>query len=421
MPSATTPLPHDRHLSPAAFALSRHEFVGMMASMMALNALAIDTMLPAFPVIRRSLGIADANAVQFIISIYLLGSGVGALAYGPLADRFGRKPIVMGALAAYAGFSLMCAASTSFAILLSGRLLQGLSAAALSVVVVSIIRDRFSGDRMASLLSLIYIIFMAVPAVAPLLGQAIASVAGWRAIFYLLTAVAGVMAVWVGLRLPETLTPDNTVPIDIASIVPMWTAVVTSRVGLLYIIGAGTIMGALFGFINSAQQIVGDAFGRPDLFPYTFAVVAGALALANFTNSRIVERFGARRVSHAAMFAFIVLSGAQIAADLLMPGNLWLFVVLVSINMSMVAFIGSNFGSIAMQPFARGAGAASSFQTFVRTVLAAGLGAVVGQRFDGSPLPLSLSFLAAGLACLALVLIAERGELFKRRSVPQAV
>ena len=372
MPSATTPhpperldlspperpaaLPHDRHLSPTAFRLGQREFVAMMASLMALNALAIDTMLPAFPVIRATLGIADANAVQYIISIYLLGSGVGALAYGPLADRFGRKPIVLGAVAAYAGFSIMCAASTSFAWLLTGRLLQGLSAAALAVVVVSIIRDRFDGDRMARLLSLIYIIFMAVPAVAPLMGQAIASVAGWRSIFYLLAVVAGGLGVWITWRLPETLTPDNTVPIDVASIVPMWTAVVTNRVGLLYIVGAGTIMGALFGFINSAQQIVGDAFGRPDLFPYTFAVVAGALALANFTNSRIVERFGARRVSHAAMFAFIALSGAQIAADLWLPGYLWLFVVLLSVNMSMVAFIGSNFGSIAMQPFARGPG-----------------------------------------------------------------
>ena len=421
MPSATTPLPHDRHLAPAAFTLGQREFVAMMASLMALNALAIDTMLPAFPVIRDALGIADANAVQFIISIYLLGSGIGALAYGPLADRYGRKPIVLGAVAAYAGFSIMCAASTSFGWLLAGRLLQGLSAAALAVVVVSIIRDRFNGDKMARLLSLIYIIFMAVPAVAPLLGQAIASVAGWRSIFYLLAVVAGGMGVWITLRLPETLTADNTVPIDMASIVPMWRAVVTSRMGLLYILGAGTIMGALFGFINSAQQIVGDAFGRPDLFPYTFAVVAGALALANFTNSRIVERFGARRVSHGAMFAFIALSLAQIAADLWMRDNLWLFVVLVSVNMGMVGFIGSNFGSIAMQPFARGAGAASSFQTFVRTVLAAGLGALVGQQFDGSPLPLSVSFLIGGLVCLALVLVAERGELFRRRSAPAAV
>lgn len=421
MPPAASPAAHERALSPAAFELSKREFVAMMASLMALNALAIDTMLPAFPVIRQSLGIADANAVQYIISIYLLGSGVGALAYGPLADRFGRRPIVLGALVAYAGFAIMCAAATTFPWLLAGRLLQGLSAAALAVVVVSIIRDRFSGDQMASLLSLIFIIFMAVPAVAPLLGQVIADAFGWRAIFYMLAVVAGGVGVWVTTRLRETLTVENTVPIDMASIVPMWTAVITSRVGLLYSVGAGTIMGALFGFINSAQQIVADSFGRPDLFPYTFALVAGSLALANFTNSRIVERFGARRVSHSAMFAFIALSLCQIGVDLWLPGNLWLFIGLLSLNMSMVAFIGSNFGSISMQPFARGAGAASSFQTFVRTVLAAGLGALVGQQFDGTPLPLSVSFLLAGLTCVGLVAIAERGRLFKRRSVPQAV
>ena len=411
----------EERAAPAALGLGKRQFVAMMASLMALNALAIDTMLPAFPAIRASLGIADANAVQFVISVYLFGSGLGALAYGPLADRYGRKPIVLGALVAYAGFALMCAFAGSFPLLLAGRLLQGLAAAALAVVVVSIIRDRFSGDQMASLLSLIFIIFMAVPAIAPLLGQWVAAAFGWRAIFYGLAGVAFLVMLWVSLKLPETLTAENTVPIDHRSIATVWHAVVTNRVGLFYILGAGTIMGALFGFINSAQQIFADVFGRAELFPYAFAVVAGSMAVANFTNSRIVERFGARRVSHSAVFAFIVLSLGQIAADLFAPRVLPLFVALIAVNMSMVAFIGSNFGSIAMQPFARGAGAASSFQTFVRTVLAAGLGALVGQQFDGTALPLAISFLLAGLVCLALVMLAERGRLFTRRQIAPAL
>ncbi len=421
MPPAASPAAQHEAPAPAAFRLGKRQFVAMMASLMALNALAIDTMLPAFPAIRASLGIADANAVQFVISVYLFGSGLGALAYGPLADRYGRKPIVLGALAAYAAFALMCAFAGSFPLLLAGRLLQGLAAAALAVVVVSIIRDRFSGDQMASLLSLIFIIFMAVPAIAPLIGQVVADALGWRAIFFGLAAVALGVGVWVSTRLPETLTPENTIPIDRRDIAIVWRAVVTNRVGLLYILGAGTIMGALFGFINSAQQIFADVFGRADIFPYAFAVVAGSMAVANFTNSRIVERFGARRVSHTAVFAFIVLSLGQIAADLWFPRSLPLFVALIAVNMSMVAFIGSNFGSIAMQPFARGAGAASSFQTFVRTVLAAGLGALVGQRFDGSALPLAVSFFLAGCACLTLVTLAERGRLFQRRTVAPAL
>ena len=407
--------------APDAFRLGKRQFVAMMASLMALNALAIDTMLPAFPAIRASLGVADPNAVQFVISTYLFGSGLGALAYGPLADRYGRKPIVLGALAAYAGFALMCAFAGSFPLLLAGRLLQGLSAAALAVVVVSIIRDRFSGDQMASLLSLIFIIFMAVPAIAPLIGQVVSDALGWRAIFLGLAAVALAVGVWVTTRLPETLSAANTIPIDARDIAIVWRAVVTNRVGLLYILGSGTIMGSLFGFINSAQQIFADVFGRAELFPYAFAVVAGSMAIANFTNSRIVERFGARRVSHAAVFAFIALSLGQIAAELWFARSLPLFVALLALNMSMVAFIGSNFGSIAMQPFARGAGAASSFQTFVRTVLAAGLGALVGQAFDGTTLPLAVSFFLAGCVCLALVWLAERGRLFQRRMVIPAL
>jgi len=400
--------------APDTFPLSTREFIAMMASMMALNALAIDAMLPALPDIGAALGVAAANDRQYVVSSYLLGVGVGSLFYGPLSDRFGRRPVILASLGFYIAFALVCAAAGDYQLLLAMRFAQGLSSGGLGVLVVSIIRDRFFGDGMARLMSLTFLIFLSVPVIAPTIGQLILYVASWRAIFFLFAAMATIVGLWVAMRLPETLRPDNVIPIRLSVIAETWRAVVFNRIGLFYILAAGTVMGALFGFLNSAQQIFAQVFGVPDIFPYAFACVAGAMAVTNYSNSRIVERFGARRVSHSALIMFIVLSTAQIGAALLPGEPMALFLVLVALNMSMVGFLGSNFGSIAMEPFGRMAGAASSFQSFVRTVLAAVLGAAIGQQFDGSTLPLAAGFLICGTISLALVMLGERGRLFTR-------
>lgn len=407
---------HERALPdrPASFPVSAREFIAMMASLMALNALAIDTMLPALPDIGAALGVDNANDRQFVISSYLIGVGIGSLFFGPLSDRFGRKPVLRGSLTFYAVFALVCAAAPSFDLLLAMRFSQGLAAGGLGVLVVSIIRDRFAGDGMARLMSLIFLIFLSVPVIAPTVGQLILYVSGWRTIFYLFAAMAGAVALWVTVRLPETLDPQNVIPIRPREIVTTWRQVIFNRTGLFYIVAAGTVMGALFGFLNSAQQVFADTFGAADIFPYAFAAVAGSMAVTNWSNSRIVERFGARRVSHCALFAFIALSLAQIGAALVPGEPMLLFLLLVALNMSMVGFLGSNFGSIAMEPFGRMAGAASSFQGFVRTVLAALIGAGIGQQFDGTTLPMAVGFLSCGLTALVLILTAEKGKLFRR-------
>ncbi len=400
--------------APPAFRMHDREFTAMMASVMALNALAIDTMLPAFPAIGRSLHVADANSLQFIISAYLLGNAVGSLVAGPLADRYGRRPMLLLSIAFAALGGLASAITTSFDALLIVRAMHGFFAAGLGVLAVSVIRDRFEGDRMARLMSLIIIIFLAVPVIAPTLGQFIISIASWREIFHVLAAGAAVVFVWVWMRLPETLHPEHKQPIHPATILGNWKIVVTDRLGFGYMMGAGIIMGGLFGFLNSAQQIFYDVFDAADIFPYCFACVAGAMALANFSNSRIVERFGARRVSHMALMVFLVLSLLQLAASQLHPEPLPLFLVLVALNMSMVGFTGSNFGSIAMEPFGRIAGAASSFQSFARMALAALIGALTGQRFDGTTLPLAQGFVLSGFIGLGFILWAESGRLFTR-------
>ena len=416
-----TSLTAERSGESSAFPIGPREFVAMMASLMALNALAIDAMLPAFPAIGESFAIVDANQRQFIVSSYLLGMGIGSLFYGPISDRFGRRAVLLAAMGLYAVFALLCALAPSFDILLALRFAQGMSAAALGVLAVSIIRDRFVGDGMARRMSMVFIVFMAVPVIAPTLGQLVLYVSSWRAIFVLLAVMASIVSTWVWLRLPETLPPEQRSEIRPRAIASAWRTVMFNRIGLFYILAAGTVMGALFGFLNSSQQVFSETFGVPDIFPYAFACVAGCMAIASYSNSRIVERFGARRVSHTALISFILLSIGQSAASQMSPEPLGLFLVLLALNMGMVGFLGANFGSIAMEPFGHVAGTASSFQSFIRTILAALIGAWIGQQFNGTSLPLTLGFLVCGLLSLLLVLIAEKGKLFRRpRTCPNS-
>jgi MFS transporter, DHA1 family, multidrug resistance protein len=402
-------------LAPAAGAdIGEKELVVMMASIMALNALAIDTMLPAFPDIITGLKIANDNMVQYIISLYLLGTGVGSLLFGPLSDRFGRKPILLGAIIGYAICSMACGLATSYPFLFAMRFAHGFFGAALSVLVVSIIRDRFVGDAMAKRMSMVFLIFMVVPIIAPSFGQAILLFSGWRTIFNLMALVALGVALWSWRRLPETLDADNVTLLSLPNLTRSWKRVITHRNATGYMLGAGLVQGALYGFLTSSQQVFEKVFDAKEFFPIGFAIVALGIACANFTNGQIVERFGARRVSQAALCLSILFGSLQYLASIYAPASLPLFLVLITANMAMVGFIGANFSAIAMTPFGDVAGAASSFQSFAKTLVASALGAAIGQQFNGSVAPLALGFLVCGILSLSLVLWGEKGKLFTR-------
>ena len=392
--------------------VGERELIWMMALLMALNAFGIDAILPALDTLAGDLGAAGNNR-QYVVGAYLLAAGIGTLVPGAFADRYGRRPVLFVALAAYIALSIACALATTFEMLVTLRAIQGFAAAGIIALPPAIIRDKVGGDKMARMMSLIFVIFLLVPAVAPSIGQGILMIAGdWRVIFIAM-AIAGVgMSLWVYFRLAETLHEDDRQPIVIPKIVRNMTHAVTLRETIGYTLGSALVFGGLFGFINSSQQLIGEAFGAGDRFPLIFAICAGCMALANWSNSRIVERYGARRVSHIALFLFIAVAAAQ-AWFASQPGEtLWTFVPLMAANMSLLGFIGANFGSIALQPFRHIAGAASSAQGFLRLTSGAALGALIGQAYDGTALPLALALLVTAVVSLAFVLFSERGELF---------
>jgi DHA1 family bicyclomycin/chloramphenicol resistance-like MFS transporter len=392
-----------------------------MAMIMALQALCIDSMLPALGIIARDMGISDPNERQLVVGVYLIASGIGALFPGALADRFGRRPVLFFCLLAYVSLSVACALVTDFHAMLVLRASQALATAGLSVLPNAIIRDRFSGDRMARAQSTVAVIFMIVPMAAPSFGQAVLAVASWRWIFGGMALLGAAVWLWAWLRLPETLDPANRQSVAPRVILANMRTTATNRASMGYVIGASLLVAGLFGYINSAQQLVAEHFGAGTTFPLIFALMAGGMAVANFFNSRIVERFGARRVSHTALLAFIAVSSVQVYLSHQPHQTLWQFVPVMGLNMCLMGFLGANFGSIALQPFARIAGAASSFQMFVRMAVAASLGALIGQAFDGTARPLAWALLAGGLTALGLVLYSEQGRLFRRLTPPGVV
>jgi DHA1 family bicyclomycin/chloramphenicol resistance-like MFS transporter len=224
--------------------------------------------------------------------------------------------------------------------------------------------------------------------------------------------------VWVWLRLPETLDPANRQNIHLATIGTNMAGALSDRGSIGYVIGGGVLWAGMFGYLNSSQQLVAEHFGAGESFALLFAVMAGGMALANLTNAAIIERFGARRVSHSALFAFIAVAGLQVWRAFSGQETLWEFVTLMTAQMCLIAFMGANFTSISLQPFGRTAGAAASAQMFTRSVLSATIGIAIGQAYDGSARPLSLALLSGGLCALALVLYSEKGRLFRRLIPP---
>jgi DHA1 family bicyclomycin/chloramphenicol resistance-like MFS transporter len=400
--------------------MGRAEFIAMMAFLMALNALAIDIMLPGLQEIGAALHVENENHRQYVISAYLIGFGVAQLFYGPIADRFGRRmPMIVG-LAIYVVSSLAVVFVPSFESLLLLRFIQGIGSAATRVITVSIVRDVFGGRQMAEVMSLIMMVFMVIPVVAPGTGQVIMLFGDWHWIFVFMAVIAVIVGAWMYVRLPETLAPEDVRPFTPKVIIDGFRIVLTDRVALCYTIASTFIFGALFGFINSAQQVYVGIYGLGVWFPVAFAAVALFMALSSFVNARLVGRFGMRKLSHGSLLGFIAINLIWLVVQMLGPQPMpfFLFIGFFALAMFQFGWIGSNFNSLAMEPLGHVAGTASSVLGFMGTIGGSIIGAAIGQAFDGTALPMVAGFFVVGVIGLIFVLIGEKGRLFQAQNKP---
>ncbi|MQW90571.1 multidrug effflux MFS transporter [Sinorhizobium saheli] len=405
----TKPLDH----TAATSGLTKVRFIALMAMLMSINALSIDIMLPGLQEIGASLGVADENHRQYVLSAYLIGMGSAQLFFGPVSDRFGRKAPLLGGLALYGACALAIVFVPTFSALLAFRFVQGVGAAATRVVTVSIVRDVYGGRQMAEIMSLVMMVFMIVPVVAPSVGQLIMLFSEWHMIFVVIALFAVVVAALVALGLRETLAPDNRRAFTATAILDGFRIVLTNRLALLYTLATSVIFGSLFGFVNSAQQVLVGVYGLGIWFPAVFATFAGMMAVASFINSRLVQRFGMRALSHAALLGFALASFVWSVLSLIGPLPLVLFVLLQAVAMFQFGLIAANFNAMAMEPLGHVAGTASSVLGFMQTVGGTLIGALIGQAFDGTVTPLAIGFLTVAVLALAFVLVAEGGRLFK--------
>jgi len=391
------------------------EFVALIASIMALTALGIDSMLPALPAISDELGVSQPNHRQYVITAFMLGFAVAQLFHGPLADRFGRKPVIAIALAFYVVTNAVAAFAGSFELLLLARAASGAAVAAGRVVTVALVRDCFQGRAMARVMSLAFMTFMIVPVLAPAWGQLMVIIFGdWRLIFGGIAIIAALVLIWFTWRMPETLARDTVHTLDIREIWRGYRKMFRDRWAVGYTFATTAISGCFFSFIGSIQQIVYDVFKRPELLTVVFASVAGLMALGSFLNSRLVMRFGMRFLSHLALVTTTALAVIHLAVILLGGENLWVFVALQAPMMAAMGLANSNFSAMAMENMGDIAGTASSLQGFIATMGAAVLGALIGQSFDGTTVPLYLGFTVLGFTALVIVFVTERGKLFHR-------
>ena len=382
------------------------EFTALMAMMFATIAFSIDAMLPALPEIGGTLSPDAPNLAQLVVTAFVLGMGLGTFVTGPLSDSYGRKPVILAGAALYIAGAALAWAAPSLELLLAARLVQGLGAAGPRVVTLAIIRDLYAGRRMARTMSFVMMVFTVVPALAPLMGAGIIALSGWRTIFAAFILFAAVSALWMMLRLEETLPRARRLPFRRAAFAEALAEIARHPRVRLAILVQGLCFGMLFTMLSMVQPVYDVSFGRAESFPAWFGAVALAAGGASLANAAVVMRLGMRRLISVALSVQVALSGTMILLCLAPPPEPVFFGAFVawqaSVFMQTSLTLG-NANALAMEPLGHVAGVAASVIGAVATVMAVALAVPTGLLFDGTPLPLAAGVFAMALAARALM------------------
>ncbi|WP_170774298.1 multidrug effflux MFS transporter [Ruegeria lacuscaerulensis] len=393
--------------------MSRGEFVALVAMMFATIAFSIDSILPALPDIGAQLSPDDTNKAQLILTSFVLGMGIGTFFTGPLSDAFGRKPVIYVGSALYILAAAAAWASSSLEMLLLARVLQGVGSAAPRVVAMAIIRDLYSGREMARIVSIAMMIFTLVPAIAPMMGAGVIALAGWRAVFVSFMLFSLITIVWMGLRLPESLTPENRRPLRLPLMLDAAREMFSHPTVRLSIMVQTLCLGMLFTMLTMVQQVYDEIHNSAHSFPFWFGFVALMSGSASLLNATLVVRLGMRRLVTWGLGGQILFTSSVLllnSFDLSANLSFALFVSWQTAVFFMAGMTMGNLNAIAMEPMGHIAGMAASVIGSVSTVLAALIAGPIGLLFDGSILPLGAGILTMSTLGFGLMLHMGRIE-----------
>ena len=382
---------------------SQFEFVVLMAALMSIVALSIDAVLPALPLIGDYLSVSNPLENPKLITSIFLGLGIGQLIFGPLSDSFGRKPIVYAGFILFIIASIICVTTKSFEMMILGRVLQGVGLACPRTMCIAMIRDTYEGDYMAKIISIVVMVFILVPVIAPTLGQYLMNHYNWQFIFTFNLVFGLLVMIWFWLRQPETLPDKYRIPYRLKIFKTGTIQFFRIREAVIYTLLSGFITGSFMVYLSTSQQIFEKQYNLADEFPLIFASLAISVGLATFLNSQLVVKYGMKRIVHIAMISFILISLVFIA--LYNSGNnpsVGVLIGFFALQFFTIGFLFGNLRALAMEPMGHIAGIGSALNGFISTVMAVPIADYIGKYIVNSVTPLFIGFLVCGLISLLL-------------------
>jgi DHA1 family bicyclomycin/chloramphenicol resistance-like MFS transporter len=383
----------------------KFEFVALMAALMSIVALSIDALLPALPQVGESLGVTDPSKNQLLITMIFLGLGFGQLIFGPLSDSFGRKPMVYCGFLLFIIASIICVTTKSFEMMIFGRILQGIGLSAPRTISIAMIRDTFSGDYMAKIMSIVVMVFILVPVIAPTLGQFLLHFYNWESIFYLNLIVGVFIMFWFWKRQPETLIKAKRIKFTPRLFIDGTIEFLKHKQSVAFTLISGFITGSFIVYLSTSQHIFEQQYHLADKFPYIFASLAIAIGLSTFLNSRFVVRFGMWKIAYYGTIGYVIISLLYVV--LFWSGinpSIEVLLGFFALQFFAIGFLFGNLRSLAMQPLGHIAGIGAAINGFVSTVMAVPIANYIGSFVTDSVLPLFIGFSIFGVLSLFVFL-----------------
>ena len=287
--------------------------------------------------------------------------------------------------------------------MLFGRILQGVGLASPRTMCIAMVRDSYSGDYMAKVLSFVVMIFILIPVIAPSLGQFLMNHYHWHSIFIFNLGFGVLVMLWFWIRQPETLKPQYKISYRLSIFKTGTIAFFRIKPAVIYTILSGLITGSFMVYLSTSQRIFEQQYNMKEEFPLIFASLAISVGLSTFMNSQVVVKFGMRRIVHFAMLSFVLISLVFII--LFSSGNNPSIEVLLgffALQFFTIGFLFGNLRALAMEPMGHIAGIGSALNGFISTVMAVPIANYIGKLVIDSVTPLFVGFLICGLVSLAL-------------------